>query len=92
MEPSAPHPVRNGSGRAGPILFFIILGLIVAAILAFILFHPRPNGSSTLTGPDAHSASPADAATIHRVLTAAASRDDTVARSLGVFIGQPRRA
>ena len=41
MEQPAPPPGKNRND-ASPLLFFLIVGVIIAAILAFLIIRPHP--------------------------------------------------
>ena len=51
MTPPVPSD-KNKSGPS-PLLFYIILGIIIVAILAFLLLRPRPNNAS-VSHPSQH--------------------------------------
>jgi hypothetical protein len=47
MEPRDNDPERSGIEHSSRTLFLVILAIIVALILAFLIFRPNPGGRST---------------------------------------------
>lgn len=55
MKPSTSPPEKKSNGLS-PVLFLIILGIILAAILAFLILRPNPRNSNLIPNPSAPSA------------------------------------